>query len=316
MASAAEQVKTVRKAAGLFDEFPLRLLAVRGNDRVKFLHNVTTHDIKGLSLGQGRPACLLDRQGKIRASFIVHAQPEELILEMDPDHFDAARKGLEQLLISEAVEFEEVTDQHRILQLHGPSAAEIIAKARPEQIQLLIRWDLFHLPGFSLWVEPGLEASVRKDLLTEGAPFRLQAVGREAFEILRIEAGVPWPGAEIDESVILNELGTEEFVSFTKGCFLGQEIVARIKYRAHPPRLLKGFLVEGRVPIPPRSLLLLGEKSVGTITSSCFSPTLNRVIGMGFLNFGVEETTFEIKTSAGSLQAALTDLPFVKDRSP
>ena len=312
----SEQLRAVRKSAGLLNEFPRKLLAVRGNDRVKFLHNLVTHDIKGLSVGQGRPACLLDRQGKIRAFFLVHARPDELILEMDPSHFNPAREALEKFLVSEAVEFAEVTNSYRILPLHGPAAAQILAGAWREgspdsEICFICRWDLFHLPGFHLWVKPGSEPAVRKKLLEAGSLFQLKTVGKEAFEVLRIEAGVPWPSAEMDETVILNELGTEEFVSFTKGCFIGQEIVARIKYRAHPPRLLKGFLLEGTAPAELKSPLSLSGKPVGTITSSCFSPTLNQAIGLGFLNFGVEEKSFTAQTSQGPVPAALTQIPFV-----
>lgn len=144
----------------------------------------------------------------------------------------------------------------------------------------------------------------------------IERIGPEAFEMLRIEAGVPWPGKEITESVILNELGMEEMVSFTKGCYVGQEIVARIKYRAHPPRLLKGFLLTGKeVPSTGSSLIVKG-KTVGVVTSACLSPTLQRVIALGFLNFGVATTELGIQTASGLLPATVTNLPFVPSTPP
>jgi folate-binding protein YgfZ len=243
---------------------------------------------------------------------------------MDPPHLSSTLQGLSQYLITEAVEFQEVTDRYRILPLHGPLAAGLLCEIWPSislpttplqhregppqsGIRWIIRWDLFRIPGYHLCVGSEYEEGIRDRLFTTG----LQPVGREAFEILRIESGVPWPGSEIDETVILNELGWDELVSYTKGCFVGQEIVARIKYRAHPPRLLKGFLIHDREIPAPQSPLVSTSKEVGLITSAGFSPTLNRPIALGFLKFGVSGTDLQVKTPHGTVPASVTDLPFV-----
>ena len=324
------KVQAIRRTGGLFENFSRGLLAIRGKDGARFLHNVLTHDIKGLLPGQGCMACLLDRQGKIRFLCLVHARPEGLLLEMDPAHLSVARQELERYIVSEAIEFEEVTDRYRIISLHGPLIPELLTKAFPSfqlpsqpfqhvsgpansGIHLILLWNLFGIPGFHLWIDPTQETPIRQQLLTAGQPIGLESVGQETFDLLRIESGIPWPGAEIDETVILNELNREELVSFTKGCFVGQEIVARIKYRAHPPRLLKGFLLQGTQTPEGRPSILLDSKPVGTITSCCFSPTLNRVIALGFLNFGVEVKEVLVQTAEGVVPATVTSLPFVTD---
>ena len=322
------EVRAARQAVGVLTKFPRALLSVQGADRVKFLHNVVTHDIKGLPLGQGRPACLLDRQGKIRAAFLVHAQSDALVLEMDPLHLQAALQGLQQYLLTEAVELKEVTSHYRIMALHGPLAQELLSNLWPDTVlacvplshgkgpqgtgvHWIVRWDLLRVPGYHLWVDPESEKEILEKLLRQGEATGLKPLTQEAFEVLRIEAGVPWPGKEIDETVILNELGTEEMVSYTKGCFVGQEIVARIKYRAHPPRQLMGFLM-GATEVPsPRSPIESESKEVGVITSACFSVTLNRVIALGFLKVGVSATDLLVRSLRGSLQATVTPLPFV-----
>ena len=295
---------------------------------MKFLHNLVTHDIKGLQTGQARPACLLDRQGKIQASFLVHADPDQLILEMDPVHVVAALSTLNRFLISEAVEIRDCTKEQEVMALHGPQAADLLKSVWPgillpenpltcafgppeTGLLRIIRWDLFRQPGYHLWVAPKNKDKILQHITAEGKTFGLETGGSEAFHTLRIEAGVPWPGAEITETVILNELGTEEMVSFTKGCYIGQEIVARIKYRAHPPRQLAGFFLDSPEPVPPKSPILLDSKPVGVVTSACFSPTLKRTIGLGFLNFGLEEKTFQVHTPRGTLQAMRTTLPFI-----
>ncbi len=305
--------------------FPRGLLSIQGADRALFLHNVLTHDIKGLIPGQGRPACLLDRQGKVKAMMIAHADAEELILETDPSQLTLLKEGLEKFRISERVELETLNDRYRILGLHGPAVPDLLQRLWPgigwPAVSLghlngpgalrIVRWDLFHLPGAHLWVDPAQEASVRKRLLEEGASSGIQEVSPEAFDPLRIEAGIPWPGIDIDETVIFNELGREDWVSHTKGCFVGQEIVARIKYRAHPPRIFKGFLLEKTESPPRRSPILADAEEVGVVTSACFSPTLNRPIGLGFLKHGVTTAGLKIKTPTGSLSATVTDLPFI-----
>lgn len=328
MPAIEDAVASVRQRAGIFPEFQRSLLMLRGPDRVKFLHNLVTHDIKGLQPGQARPACLLDRLGKIQAFFLVLAGADELILEMDPLHLAAARKNLNQFLISEAVEIRDITQERRILPLHGPAAANLLKSLWPgitlpaenlthasglpgTDLLKIVRWDLFRKPGYHLWVAPDTEEKILRQITDKGKDCGLAVAVPEAFNILRIESGVPWPGAEMDETVILNEVGSEEMISFTKGCYIGQEIVARIKYRAHPPRELAGFFLDSPQAVPPKSPILLDSKPVGIVTSACFSPTLQRNIGLGFLNFGLEEKTFLVKTQRNMVQATRTPLPFV-----
>jgi folate-binding protein YgfZ len=262
---------------------PRRFISVRGRDRASFLHNVVTHDIKGLPVGQGKPACLLDRQGKVQASLLAHSFPEEIVLEMEPSDAQSAMETLKKYLISEAAELSEKSGV-AVLALHGQEIGTLVSlppqnlqhAAGPEGSGILqvVRWDLFGMPGAHLWVEPAREAEIRKSFEQKG----LASGDLQAFHALRIEAGVPWPGIDITPAVILNELGSEEMVSFTKGCYIGQEIVARIKYRAHPPRLLRKFSIEGTAPKTPCSLLQAG-KPVGTLTSASGS------LGLGFLGY-------------------------------
>ncbi len=297
MQDPAAQARAARKKAGLWDPFPRGVLSITGKDRARFLHNLLSHDIKGLQEGQQRPACLLDRQGKMRFFCVVHARPDEMLLEMDPKSLPAARELLQKYLISEAVEIQDATTHYRILALYGPDAAALLTPGP----RFIAQADWPGLPGFTLWMEAG---STEKP----SAP----ACGPEAFELLRIEAGVPWPGKEIGPSVILNELGEQAPVSFTKGCFIGQEIVARIKYRAHPPRLLTGFVLEGDGVPEPGNPILLGTEPAGIVTSACLSPTLQRPIALGFLNFGVSADLFSVPTPRGPQPARSAALPFVR----
>jgi len=317
-----------RLSTRLFDPFPRGILSIQGNDRSLFLHRLLTQDVKSLKTGHGKPACLLDRGGKIQFAGFLHAQPDELLLELEVAQRELAVSLLEKYLISEAVTLSDQSDRYRILPLHGPNSLEIVASVWPKLklpsaarehvsgppdsgIFLLARTDLLRGPGLHLWVAPKQVGALREKLLEAGAALGLEAAPLEDLEPLRIEAGVPWPGKELTSDVILNELGDEEWVSFTKGCFIGQEIVARIKYRAHPPRLLTGFLVEGS-EIPASGSVIQSEGTdLGRITSACLSPTLKRVIAMGFLKHGTDKQPLKIPTANGPLSLQTTPLPFV-----
>ncbi|MBI3323469.1 MAG: aminomethyl transferase family protein [Candidatus Omnitrophica bacterium] len=328
MQDASDLSLLVRRGAGLFKNFPRGMLAVRGKDRAVFLHNVLSHDIKGLPAGQARQACLLDRQGKIRFWALAHARPEEILLETAPESVPVARAELGRYLVSEDAQIEDASARFRLLALHGPAGPEILRRAYPaldppgssyldsagpagSGIEIIARWDLLGVPGFHLWAHPDAAEAVAQLLLLEGQSLGAAPAEMETFEIPRIEAGVPWPGREMNPDVILNELVRDDLVSFTKGCYIGQEIVARIKHRAHPPRLLTGFLLEGdRVP-PCPSPVHQADQPVGLVTSSCFSPALRKVIALGFLKFGAPESGLQVQTPAGPIPARPTPLPFV-----
>ncbi|MCM8811560.1 MAG: hypothetical protein NC910_00720 [Candidatus Omnitrophica bacterium] len=320
------ELDALRHAAVLFTHLPRRILSVRGKDRVSFLHNLVSHDIKGLRHGQGEPACLLDRQGKIVCAFLVHLCEEEILLETSPDQFPSLQEGLKKYLVSESVEISEAAGEISVICLHGPRALDRLRKIWPGSvwpekelahtpgpgqsgITRTVRWDLFRVPGYCLWTQPVDRQRLLKMFQTGPSP--ILTAGPETFETARIEAGVPWPGRELTSGVILNELGDEKWMSFTKGCYVGQEIVARIKYRAHPPRLLKGFRLSGTTPPSTPSEILSDSKPAGLLTSACWSPTADSVIGLGFLNHGAPEDGLSVKENGRLMEAVVCNLPIV-----
>ena len=165
-----------------------------------------------------------------------------------------------------------------------------------------------------LWL-PATDSQAAESFIETARAAGMEEGDVQAFETLRIEAGIPWPGREITPDVLLNELGREEFVSFTKGCYVGQEIVARIKHRAHPPRLLAGFLLSGDSPPSAGKPLSHEGKPVGLLTSVCFSPALKRTLGLGFLQYGFADPACEAAGLTGPVRAERAKLPFVHPSS-
>jgi folate-binding protein YgfZ len=154
--------------------------------------------------------------------------------------------------------------------------------------------------------------------MTEGARFDVQPIGWNALESLRIEAGVPRYGTELTDSIIPLEAELEHAIDFEKGCYIGQEIVARMKYRGHPNRLLRGieidadFTLQDCHKLPLDARVFNGDKEVGWITSATFAPTLGKSVALGYVRMEVTEagSRVQIKTSEGYVDGAVVLLPF------
>jgi folate-binding protein YgfZ len=164
--------------------------------------------------------------------------------------------------------------------------------------------------GFDLIVDNAHAGSLWNALQQAGA----QPLGYDALEILRIEAGVPRYGIDIDDTNVVSETNLDDAVSFTKGCYIGQEIIARIKYRGHVAKKLSGLLFEGAVTVGAGSVVNSAEgKEIGRITSVTFSPKLNRTIALAYLKYDYLAPGTAVKVAAGALELSATvgELPFV-----
>ena len=148
-------------------------------------------------------------------------------------------------------------------------------------------------------------------ILTKGRAFGAEPVGLTSLNSLRIEAGIPRYGAELDDSIFPGEAELEGAISFEKGCYIGQEIVARMKYRGHPNRLLRGFEIAGDILPQKGDLLFDGDKEIGWITSAVVSPTLGKTIGMGYVRtaFTDEGSQVEVQTADSRVDATVRLLP-------
>ena len=173
------------------------------------------------------------------------------------------------------------------------------------------RW--LAMPGYDVLAPAGEAGTVWAALSQGGAADGLRPVGMAALERLRVEAGWPWYGVDFDDGNLLMEALTPAHVSFTKGCYLGQEVVIRVEHQGHLNKRLCGLLVAGETPPPAGSTLHLGDRKVGTVTSAVFSPTLGQVIALGYVRRECWEpgTTLRLSSGEASCEAKLTRLPFI-----
>jgi folate-binding protein YgfZ len=315
----------VRGRVGVIDRSYRGKVAVTGRDRAAFLNGMLSNDVKTLTPGQGCAAALLDPHGKIVSLLTVHYLGDRLVLEMDRRLVEPTLGGLDRYLISERVEFEDVSSREGLLTVAGPTARATVEKAlettAPEppayhHISVAVDGrDVRVVRGgetgdeeYDLWVPAEGLARMWERLGGLGA----QAVGREAWNILRIEAGVVWHGVDVDATTLLLEAPLERTYSLTKGCYVGQEVVARITYRGHVNRKVVGFRFPDRRVAAVGDRVLVDAKEIGRITSATVSPALGRGIALGFIRREHWEpgTAVDVVGDGRALRAEVAALPF------
>lgn len=270
------QYRALREEAGLVDRSARGKLKLTGAEAADLLQGQLTNDIEALEPGQGAYAALLDRKGHLRADMRVLLLDDGGIwLDTEPGTLDALRSHLEMYKVGREVEVADVSGDWAIVSLIGPAAYEI-AGTRPLSPEYANRH--YQRDGFdvlAVGTDLGLDLiaraegaeALREALIGDGAA----PVSDEAAEIARVESGRPRFGHEMNASTMPAEAGIEErAVSFSKGCYIGQETVARLHYKGKPNRHLRGLRLSA--PVPEGTPLVLGEKVVGEVGTACISP--------------------------------------------
>jgi folate-binding protein YgfZ len=266
------QYRQLREECGLVEEAERGLLVVSGAEAAEYLQGQLTNDVEALGAGDAAYAALLDRKGHMQADMRVLRPGEEpeLLLDLEREGLEAARRHLQMYKIGREVEVSDESEAHTLLSLIGPRAVEIAGTAvLPEDACETTtisgaRCVAVGTPsGIDLIFAAAKRELVGEALLAAGAV----EVTPEAVEILRIETGRPRFGAEMGTKTMPAEAGiVEQAVSFTKGCYIGQETVARLHYKGKPNRRLRGLRFSG--PVQRGEALRLDEKEVGTVGTS------------------------------------------------
>jgi len=291
------QYRQLREECGLVERPERGLLIVSGAEAADYLQGQLTNDVEAIEPGRWIYAALLDRKGHMQADMRVLRPGEgpELWLDLEPEGLADAGRHLQMYKIGREVEVVDASDGHTLLSLIGPRATEFARSADGASL----RTDA----GVDLIVPIGERDRVRDALLAAGAV----EVSPEAAEIVRIEAGRPRFGAEMGTETMPAEAGiVERAVSFTKGCYIGQETVARLHYKGKPNRHLRGLRLSA--PAPAGAALRLGEKEVGTLGSAAISPALGP-IGLAILRREAEPGA-TVAVGEDGVTAEVVALPF------
>jgi folate-binding protein YgfZ len=291
-AALAPEYRAVTESVGLLDNSQRGKLALTGTDAKSFLQGQVTNDIEALTPGTGCYAAFLTPKGKMLGDLRVLDADDELLLDTERAALQALFNTIRRSLIGYDAELHKRTLECGLLSLVGPGAASAagVEELSSAPVHTHVARVVEGVPARAVRAELGV------DLLCDSAAIdelrtRLEAAGAaavsvDAVETLRVEHGIPRYGADLDEGVIPQEAGlNERAVSFTKGCYVGQETVARLHYRGKPNRHLRGLKLAA--PARAGEPLRLGEREVGRLTSVVASPRLGP-IALGFVRREVE----------------------------
>jgi folate-binding protein YgfZ len=321
----------LRRGAALVDRSAVARIALAGADRRSLLHGLLTNDIEALASGAGCYAAWLTPHGRMITDVIVLELGDRVLLTV-PDRARApVLAKLDASIFTEDVTVEDVTGAIDQIGVDGPQSAATIAsvfapECRPlplygnsrwsfrESSVIVARTDLLGVHGYDLFVERVGAAALRDALGAAGAAH----ADREATDAVRVESGRPLFGADMDEETIPLEAGIEDrAISFTKGCYVGQEIIVRVLHRGggRVARRLVGLTFDTVRPeaLPPAGTpLSAGGREVGRLTSVVRSPALGRPIALGYVARDLAEPGTKVDV-AGDGAAVVTRLPFVKE---
>ncbi len=319
---------TVReRGAGLIDLSSRARFLVTGSEAVQFLNGLITNDMKTLEENRWMPAAFPNVQGRLIASVRVTHRHDGFLIDTEAATHEQVLKSIERFTLAGDFHLTDITSQTVLLSVQGKSAAEIIrsklgeataaipkngvTQAELEKREItVLRATHTSEDGFDLIASADDAEAIWDALVNAGA----RAVGHAALERLRIEAGVPRYGVDMDESTIVTE-ALDEAVSYTKGCYVGQEIIARIKYRGHVAKKLVGVSCDRIVKLDnDTKLRAVDDKEIGRITSATLSPHLGRTIALGYVkyDYAAPGTDVKISSAAGEIAAQVTELPFIR----
>ena len=291
--AAAREYRALTEDAGLIEMPWLARLCVTGGDRVDFLQGMLSNDVKSLATGAGCPALLLNEQGRAVAELIALAEPDAIVLDGTTTAVEAAEPALERFIGADDVTLTRDADD-RTLGLIGPQALAVAARAgvpMPAAAYAHLTGDVGDIVVQSVRV-PGPGSGGLLCHVRAGAPAELVrrcvaggavTVGREAYDVLRIESGRPWHGRDVTGETLALEAPYDAAISFRKGCYLGQEVVERVTARGHVNRRLVGLTVDGATPPAPGTPLFAADREVGRVTSAAWSWRLGTIVALGYV---------------------------------
>jgi glycine cleavage system T protein len=287
----------VRTSAALFDLSYIAKFQITGRDRVRYLNNILSNDIKKLQPGTGCQAIALSRQGRMESDLVCLAFPEESWILCLPAGRERLWAALHRYRVADKVDIEDHTGQSSLLSLQGPAARRMLERilgrpfsgdtplaheAVPQNsgLWVAVAMDRTGCGGFDLILPAADATALWNDLVSSQG---VQPAGQTCLNWLRTEAGIPWYGIDMNETSIPMAFGLEAAVSLSKGCYVGQEIVARITHRSHFEARFRGIAVQHPQPPPPNSEIRSAGTRIGAVTSSILSPALSKPLALAVI---------------------------------
>lgn len=325
--------RALRETAGVIDLSFRSRLCVLGADRQKFINGQVTNNVQGLKAGDGCYAALVTNKGKLQSDLFVYALANEILLDFEPGLSDSVKDRLEKYVIADDVQMVDVAPHYGLVSVQGPKAAAVVESlqlglaipAKPFALTSVQETNLGEVylmnqprlgtTGFDLFVPSAAIAAVADKAIAAAKSVGGRACGWNAFETARIEAGIPRFGVDMDETNLAPEAIESRAISYSKGCYIGQEVIARIRTYGQVAKSLRGLRLADELKTLPKrgDKLLANDKEVGYVTSATHSPALNANIALGYVRKEVNKTgeQLTVRTDAGESTATVVDLPFI-----
>lgn len=313
----ADEYRALRHGCGLLDRSEAGRLELVGADRQRFLNAYVTCDVKTIEPGHGAYGFFTSPQGRILSDVVVLAHEDRLWLEVAPGRERMLADHLKKYILADRVEVRTLDDMVP-LSLLGPRAGEVLAELPPPgpwrhaRVMVsgtevtLARSGRLGAEAYTLWVSASIASHLSERLLENP---EVQPVGPEAWEILRTEAGVPRFGMDYGEENFPQETGDEEAVSYTKGCYLGQEVVARIHYRGGVQKILRGLVFDSGEPPAHGTPLSFEGREAGAVGTAVGSLALGHPVGLAILHRRAAAAGTHLDFEGG--RAEVRELPFI-----
>jgi folate-binding protein YgfZ len=314
---------------GVIDLSSRGRLLIGGSEAVMFLNGLITNDVKTLGPNEWMAAAFPNVQGRLLAAVRILHRPDGFLVDTESATLETVTQLLSRFTLAGDFRVTDLTSETAMLSIQGKNSAAVIRQACGDAAANVERQKIFapqlendsnlniiratHTAedGFDLFIDANQSQAVRDSLITAGA----QSLSPETMELLRIEAGIPLYRIDMDETNVVTETNLDDAVSFTKGCYIGQEIIARIKYRGHVAKKLAGVILDGEVSLKGGAKILSpDDKEIGRVTSSTFSPQLERTIAIGYVKYDYLEpgTDVKISTSEDQINGKIASLPLIR----
>jgi folate-binding protein YgfZ len=315
-----EEFLHLRGGCGVYDLGFRAKIALTGGDRTRWLNGMVTNNIRDLAAARGVYAFLLNPQGHILGDLRAYNRGESITVDTDCSQVEKILATFDHYIIMDDVEVTNLGSQLTALGIAGLQSQAVLAAAgftvpemQPSQVQptmwrgiecFLVRSEDDQHDSYEIWAAPANVRQLWDALRASGAA----AVGSEALELQRIVAGIPTYGVDIRERDLPQETEQARALNFNKGCYVGQEIVERIRSRGAVHRKFTGFVAEGAAQIVPGMKIIAGDKEVGEITSAAFWQAAEKTVALGYLRREVGVPGREVMI--GTKRAVVAQLPF------
>ncbi|HEY3856302.1 MAG TPA: glycine cleavage T C-terminal barrel domain-containing protein [Verrucomicrobiae bacterium] len=309
----------LREDVGIIDTSFRGRLCLVGADRQRFLNGQVTNNVKDLRPGQGCYAALVSAKGKLQSDLNIYCMENEILLDFEPGYKGVVSQRLEKYVIAEDVQIVDAAEHYGMWSVQGPKASAVAEVDLDVAMSIKKTEDpalgesyaatnqRFGSAGFDLFAPTIAMNELAGRLVSRGG----RLCGWRALEAIRVERGIPRFGADMDETNLAPEAIDERAISYSKGCYIGQEVIARVRTYGHVAKSLQSLKMEGNdASIPAKGAKVFqGDLEAGYITTAVLSPMHKAVIALGYIRRGVAgpDAKLLVETPEGKLSARLMD---------